>query len=479
MPRRKLPGQRPPLTHRQINRLLPSTNAPLFHALQLLATGDSARFHMPGHKGRPVFNTFAEVFSIDFTETYGTGNLYLGDGPIRDAEVAAARYFGAVDCFFLTGGSTQGILSMLAAAVGEGGSVLLDRGCHQSVCHACALLDITPYFIDAPLLEPFGIAGALPVDEAGRQLAAHPEIRAVLLTSPTYYGVRRNIEAFSVLCRAHGKKLLVDAAHGAHFTALGLPTPVLEGADLAVLSIHKTLPCMGQGAVLLCGEGIDRRALREQTVLFGTSSPSYPIMASIDLARAYMEGPGRAAYCRAAESCAALRQMLAQHTCFTPLSVENHAMLDPCRLTVCTAGTDITGRRLADMLWSEFGVACEMADSRNAVFILTGSDTGGTLLRLRRALRRLSARRHETPPPAPAAPFPPAERVMPVRQAWFAEHTAVPLARATGQICARPVTPYPPGVPLLWPGEKITGAHIALLREKWYNEDGDIRVVIR
>ena len=151
-----------------IDRLMPFTGAPLFHALQLLATSDSARFHMPGHKGQPVFNSFRDIYAIDYTETYGTGNLYLGDGPIRDAEVAAARYYGANDCFFLTGGSTQGILAMLGAAVGCGGSVLIDREVHRSVCHGCALLDITPYFFSAPLLEPFGISGALRVEDDER-----------------------------------------------------------------------------------------------------------------------------------------------------------------------------------------------------------------------------------------------------------------------------------------------------------------------
>ena len=188
MHHRKMPAGRASLHRRQrhaIDRLMPFTGAPLFHALQLLATSDSARFHMPGHKGQPVFNSFRDVFAIDYTETYGTGNLYLGDGPIRDAEVAAARYFSANDCFFLTGGSTQGILAMLGAAVGRGGSVLIDREVHRSVCHGCALLDITPYFFSAPLLEPFGITGALRVEDAERQLLAHPDIRAVLLTSPT------------------------------------------------------------------------------------------------------------------------------------------------------------------------------------------------------------------------------------------------------------------------------------------------------
>lgn len=476
--RRRPAHQRTQLSHRQINRLLPFTNAPLFHALQLLATGDSARFHMPGHKGEPLFNTFSEVFSIDFTETYGTGNLYLGDGPIRDAEVAAARYFDAADCFFLTGGSTQGILAMLATAVGRGGAVLLDRECHKSVCHACALLDITPYFMTAPLIEPFGISGGLPPAEAERQLIDHPEIRAVFLTSPTYYGIRRAIPAFADLCRAYGKVLLVDGAHGAHFPAVGLPTPIAEGADYAVLSMHKTLPCLGQGAVLLTDKGVDKGALRENTALFGTSSPSYPIMASIDLARAYVEGPGRTAYHRAAEACGELREYVARRTCFLPLVVADYPALDPCRLTVCTAGTDVTGHQLADMLWSECGVACEMADARNVVFILTCADSGVALYRLRRGLRRIARRRSEEVGLPSCVPFPPAEQVMRVRDAWFAKTGRVHPADAEGMVCARPVTPYPPGVPLLWPGEKITRAHIELIRERWYNEIGEITVVI-
>ena len=476
--RHKRPSRRDQLSYRQINRLLPFTTAPLFHALQLLATGDSARFHMPGHKGEPLFNTFAEVFAIDFTETYGTGNLYLGDGPIRDAEVAAALYFGAADCFFLTGGSSQGILAMLATAVGRGGSVLLDRECHKSVCHACALLDITPYFVSAPLIEPFAVSGELPREAVEQQLIDHPDIRAVLVTSPTYYGVCRALPALADLCRAFGKLLLVDAAHGAHFPAVGMSAPIAEGADMAVLSMHKTLPCLGQGAVLLSAQGVDKRALRENTALFGTSSPSYPIMASIDLARAYTEGPGRTAYRHAAEACGALRDFVARRTAFTPLTENDFPALDPCRLTVCTAGTDTTGHRLADMLWSEYGVACEMADDRNAVFILTGADTPSSLHRLRRGLRRIARRRHAAVPPAPAASFPPAERVMRVRDAWFAPTGRVEPAAAEGLICARPVTPYPPGVPLLWPGEKITRAHIELIRERWYNEISEITVVI-
>ena len=397
---------------------------------------------------------------------------------VSAAEALAARDWGATQAFFLTGGSTQGILAMLGAAVGRGGSVLIDREVHRSVCHGCALLDITPYFFSAPLLEPFGITGALRVEDAERQLLAHPDIRAVLLTSPTYYGLRRDLPAFADLCRAHGKLLLVDAAHGAHFPAVGLPSPVEEGADMAVLSMHKTMPCLGQAAVLLSGPGTDRASLRENTALFGTSSPSYPIMASIDLARAYNEGPGREKYQKAAAVCREMREYICAHTVFTALTERDFPSLDPCRLTVCTAGTDITGHALADALWSEHGVACEMADERSVVFILTESDTAGAIHRLRRGLRVLSRRRRETALPVETRPFPPAERVMSVRDARFAPSAEVSLSDAEGRVCARPVTPYPPGVPLLWPGEKITRAHVELIRERWYNDIDRITVVM-
>jgi len=457
---------------------MPFTNAPLFHTLQLLATGDYARFHMPGHKGMPLFNTFNEVFKIDFTEIGSTGNLYLGDGPIREAEIAAARYFSANDCFFLTGGSTQGVMSMLAAAVGEGGSVLLDRECHKSVCHACALLDITPYFVTAPLIEPFGISGTLPIEEISQKLMRHKDIKAVFVTSPTYYGVCRNIPAIASVCHAHSKMLLVDAAHGAHFPAVGLGSPVLDGADIAVLSIHKTLPCMGQGAVLICGGNTDKKVLREYTSVFGTSSPSYPIMASIDLARAYMEGPGRVSYRDSATACSEIRNFVQKKTRFTALSPKDFPSLDPCRLTICTAGTDMSGEGLGSALWAQHGVACEMNDPLNAVLILTGADTKTSLRRLQRGLADISRRRSDVPLPSPCNTFPPEKRVMRVREAWFSSVEEVPIEDSAGMVCARPVTPYPPGVPLIWPGEKITPGHVALIRERWYNKINKINVVV-
>lgn len=449
---------------------IPDATAPLFHAMNLLSEGGSARFHMPGHKGEPIFQTFAEVFAIDFTETYGTGNLYTGEGPIRAAEQAAARFYHAADCFFLTCGSTQGVLSMLAASVPPGGSLLVDRNCHKSVCTALALLDITPHFIAPPVIEPFGIPSALVVPDVEAALDAHPEAAALLVTSPNYYGVCQPLEDFSEICRARGKLLLVDSAHAAHFPAVRMHSAVQRGADCAVISAHKTLPCLGQGAYLILGERMEGDALREATSLFGTSSPSYPILCSLDLARAWAEGQGAADFRQSAHSCAGIRHMLSHETPF--LTLEDFMVpdaLDPCRLTVCTAGTKLSGHALADTLFGTFSVACEMADERNTVFILTGADSSVSVLRLRQALAKLAKRVGQAPLPEKTGAAPLPARIMSVRRAWFSPREEIAVADALGRICARPATPYPPGVPLIYPGEEIGVPQIEILRKRCYN----------
>lgn len=449
---------------------LPDATAPLFHAMNLLSEGGSARFHMPGHKGEPIFQTFAEVFAIDFTETYGTGNLYTGEGPIREAELAAARFYHAYDCFFLTGGSTQGVLSMIAASVPPGGALLIDRACHKSVCTALALLDITPYFIAPPVLDPFGIPTALEPSDVEAALEAHPDASALLVTSPNYYGVCQRLEVLATLCHERRKLLLVDSAHAAHFPAVRLPSAVQRGADCAVLSAHKTLPCLGQGAYLILGERMNGQNLRGMTALFGTTSPSYPIMCSLDLARAWAEGQGAAEFHMSVKNCAALRQMLSNETPF--LTLENFMVpdgLDPCRLTVCTAGTQLTGHTLADTLFGEFSVACEMSEERNAVFILTGADSPVSVLRLRQALLKMAKRAGQGQLPKKSAEISVPARKMRVREALFSPREAVPVEKAEGRVCACPVTPYPPGVPLLYPGEEIGAAQIEMLRQRCYN----------
>ena len=354
-------------------------STPLYDALRALAAQNTARFHMPGHKGRPAFPGFDALFAIDFTETYDTGNLYEAEGPIRQAEQLAAAFFRVTDCHFLTGGSSQGIVAMLGAVCGDGGKVLLDRACHKSAMHACALFDLEPAFLSPDVLPYAGCGGVIDLAAAEEALQANPGAAALLVVSPNYYGVMQPIAELAALCHRCGKKLLVDGAHGAHLDASGCRNPVAAGADAAVLSAHKTLPALGQAAYLLCGPSIDSAGLRRFAAMCGTSSPSYPIMASLDLAREFLQTHS-AEYAAAVRETARLRRKYDGKNGLRALTGAD-APLDPLRLTVSCPD----GRTLSDTLYESHGVACEMADRFNLVFIVTPADLPANLARLEAA----------------------------------------------------------------------------------------------
>lgn len=451
------------------------SDAFLYQQLRKQAAQKAARFHMPGHKGKPVLPELNHPFAIDYTEIQGTGNLYAGDEPILSAEYAAARCYGAADCLFLTGGSTQAVMTAIAAAVPAGGVLLVDRNCHKSATHAMALLDLTPEFVVPHPLDETGLPGLLDLNEIEAAFDRAPQAAALLVTSPNYYGVIQDIPALAALCHRHGVPLLVDAAHAAHFPAVGLPSPIEQGADLAAVSTHKTLPALGQSAMLLSSGRIPFETLLETAPLFGTSSPSYVLLASIDLARAWMEGEGAAAYAKCARRVAALRREINQNTVFSALT-EQHVPLDPCRLTVRCRGTNVTGHELGEILHAEFGIDVEMTDRDHIVCICTGADTERDYARLMGALRdaRFCKKIKEYPP---LLPFPTPEPACSVRQAWFSARQEIPLKQAAGRICARPLTPYPPGVPLLYPGERIGQVHVEFLRAGWYTDNTPICVM--
>ncbi|MGN1030810.1 MAG: aminotransferase class I/II-fold pyridoxal phosphate-dependent enzyme [Butyricicoccaceae bacterium] len=446
-----------------------NSNATLYDSLRKQAAEHAARFHMPGHKGRAAY-TLENPFAIDYTEIPGTGNLYEGDEPILSAERDAARYYGAQDCLFLTGGSTQGVMTAIAAAVPEGGTLVIDRNCHRSATHAMALLDLTPQFV---FPRPFAdVPGRIDPQDIARTLERHPESAAVLVTSPNYYGVRQDIPAIAAVCHAHGVPLLVDAAHAAHFPAVGLPSPIQEGADLAAVSAHKTLPALGQSAMLISSGRIAWETLLETAPMFGSSSPSYLLLASIDLARAWLEQTGAELYTSCAQSVENLCTWIAQHTVFGVLRGE---WLDPCRLTICTGGTDLDGFALAQAL-ERAGIVCEMADARHAVLICTGMDTAEDFFRVKQALARIRA--HAAPEDWRPAELPAPERVVSVRKAVFSPYRAVAPEQAVGEVCARAVTPYPPGVPVIYPGERICAEHIEFLRDQCYNTIDKVAIIV-
>ena len=279
---------------------------PLYDALRKYAGREPLRFHMPGHKGiiyQP--SDLRWMAPIDVTELPGTGNLYEEGEPFDSAQALWAGLFGFDQCQFLTGGSTMGIHTGLALCARPGDKVLMDRSCHRAAFNALALLELEPVWLERPWLREENLPGPISPGEVEKALEEHPDIKTICITSPTYAGVLSNIGAISQIVHAHGGKLFVDGAHGAHLPFLGLAP--FWGADAVVVSAHKTLPAMGQSA-LFFANGFDSDLVRRIASIFGTSSPSYPMMASLDVVRDWMEKWGTEKYRQVAVRVVELRQ---------------------------------------------------------------------------------------------------------------------------------------------------------------------------
>ena len=434
---------------------------PLYDAIRAYAGQNPARFHMPGHKGSflPV-PELQSIAPLDVTEVEPTGDLFSGGEPFDQAQALWARHFGMEDCLFLTGGSTLGLHAALALFCRPGDHVLIDRGCHRAVYNAMALLDLEPVYLPRPWRAGEGIAGPISPQDVENLLDSHPNIKTVCITSPTYSGVLSDVAELSHLIHARGGKLIVDGAHGAHLPFLGVDA--FSGCDALICSAHKTLPALGQSALLFTN-GVDPRRVRQMTSVFGSSSPSYPMMISLDCARDYLEGEGAEEYRRVARRTAALRAAF-------PSLQEGELRLDPTRLTL----TSPDGNALARALEGE-NIWPEMADSGHVVLILTAQDREEDLNRLEEALERhrdlLGA-----PPILPPPPLP--QPACSLREALFAPVERLPLSDCLGRVAAGQLAPYPPGVPVVAPGEVILEKELAYLKEIGYN-NLDVPVLCR
>ena len=447
------------------------SDAPLYAALAALAEAEGVRFHLPGHKGKGMGGPLDGAMRLDYTEIPPTGNLYGEDGPIQQAEALAARYFGAGRCFFLTCGATQGVKAALAAFCGAGAPVVLDRNCHGSALDTCVLLDLSPTWLWPEIDPATGLSGGIS-PKALRDALKRSGARAALVTSPTYYGHLLDIEALASAAHSVGAALMVDAAHGSHLRACGLPDAMAQGADAAVLSAHKTLTALGQGALLLtkAGDAAFARRMRSMTALFGTTSPSYPVMASLDWARASLEAQPDA-WPDTVRRCAEAAQRI-EAADFQVLSPR--AGTDPARLTIDTAWRGARGIDAAEHLRRR-GIEVEMADARHIVCIVTPADSEADLAALAKALETLPEGGQQ---PLPFMQPPRLHTAMTPRQARFAASKAVPLAQSAGRIAACSLSPYPPGVPTVACGEVMDEKAIEYLLQKGYNGDDLIHIIV-
>ena len=437
-------------------------NAPLYDAAAALSSANLVRFDMPGHHGKalPCFSA-ADWTALDCTEHQSTGNLFSGDDIIEEAERLWARKWNFENCLFLTGGSTEGVHIALHLCCRPGDRILVDRGSHRSLWNGLALLDADPISVPRPWDRERELPGPLNPETVEAVWARYPDARALFVTSPTYYGIESDLSALAETAHRHGGTLIVDAAHGAHYPWIGRRTPGELGADIAVLSAHKTLPAPGQSALLMYS-GFSSEQVRRVGRIYGSSSPSYIMMTAMDSVRNWLDHSG--AYRDLTERLLPyVRNRLERETVFRIVPAD-----DPARLVLSVKNTGLSGFEILKQLEQQ-NILIEMADLSHLVLIASCMDTESDFDRLIEALKRI---RPASNPAAPELPAPPdlPTRVLPLRQAMFAEKTMREPADCAGRICAEDVTPYPPGIPVLAPGERIEKKHLDYLRKIGYNE---------
>lgn len=430
---------------------------PIADFIRAYGAGGVSRLHMPGHKGAGPLGCEA----WDITEVRGADSLYEAAGIIAESEKNAAALFGSARTCYSTGGSSQCVKAMLYLCLANRPAsaapvVLAARNVHKSFVYAAALLDFSPEWL-WPETETSLCACPVTAEGLEAALAALPAPpAAVYVTSPDYLGNLADIPALAAVCHAHGTVLAVDNAHGAYLRFLSPPRHPLDlGADICCDSAHKTLPVLTGGAYLHIGKGAPAgfaESAKEALALFGSTSPSYLTLASLDLCNGALAGeyPARLAECTVELD--RLRARLAENGWGVAPS-------DPLRLTLDAAASGRTGVDLAELL-RRGGVECEYAGGEHTVLMASPENLPEDLERVFRALGKNSR------PPLPRPMLPPArgERALSVRQALLAPHEPVPAAEALGRVCGAPAVSCPPAVPIAVSGERIGKAAMALFR---------------
>jgi arginine/lysine/ornithine decarboxylase len=456
-------------------------NAPLVDALAAIERRPVIGFGAPGHNQGAAIPTGLRallgrrVFRADVLTPKGLDDRTEGTLALQRAHEIAAEAWNADFCRFVTGGSTQSLHSVIAAVAAPGDTILIAANAHKAErSHALAVgLDaaIVPVAID----DDWDIEHAVTPDALRTALAAHPAARAFVLVSPTYYGVTADVAALADICHDHGIPLIVDAAWGGAFAfCAGLPDdPLTKGADVAVYSAHKTMGALAQGSVIVAkGDLIDRQRLWMAYELFETTSPSVPILVSLDAARRDHALHGERMWRGVIALADRLRAKLAA---IAPLRVFGRddlppgADLDPTKVLIDVSALGVTGFAVDDWLYAHHRISMGLSDGRHLLAVLSIGTTRSDLRKLVRALRDLTHRLAADPAMLPRAPAMPGVATLSVAMAMTGTDALngpvemVPYEDAAGRIAAEMIAPAPPGVPRLVPGQHITPAHVAWL----------------
>ena len=451
----------------------------LYKKLERYGQSDFYPFHMPGHKRNLASSAGKFPFERDITEISGFDNLHHAEGILKEAQENAAQLYGTRRCFFSVNGSTAALLSAISACVSKGGSILVVRNCHKAVYHALYLRELQPVYIYPHEDSRLGINGGISPSRVERYLEEHPEVEAVLITSPTYDGIVSNVEKIAEIAHRHEVPLIVDEAHGAHFRfSEYFPVSAADlGADIVIQSFHKTLPSMTQTAVLhVCSDRVDVEKVKQFMAIYQTSSPSYILMASIDACVDKMQKDGQQMFREFTFQLEKARQRLSQ---CQKIQLVQPGMLDSTdvfdydrsKLLFSTVGTSMNGHELHARLRDEFHIEMEMEAENYVLGIAAVGDTEEGFERLCSAIEKIDAETEtETDAGQEGTSYAKMKQVLSITQAMDAQQRRFPLEESIGKISGEFAYLYPPGIPILVPGEQISGHLVRNVRR--YMEQG-------
>ena len=460
---------------------LDHTTAPLYEAMKEYQRDRVVKFDVPGHKGgrgNKVLREFLgePCMKNDVNSMKPLDNLCHPVSVIKRAQELAADAFGAENSIFIVNGATGAVQAMVMSVCKAGDKIILPRNVHRSAINALVVCGAVPVYVNPGVNSALGIPLGMTPAEVEAAIDANPDAKAVLVNNPTYYGICSDLKKITEIAHSRGLKVLCDEAHGTHFYfGEGLPASGMScGADMAAGSVHKTGGSLTQSALLLLGKGIDPNYVRQIINLTQTTSASYLLMASLDLARQNLALNGREFYAKTVEFADYARQEINEiggYYAFGEELCDGGAFFafDSTKLSVHTRAMGLAGIEVYDILRDEYGIQIEFGDIGNILAIITGGDRALEIERLLGALSEIKRLYGKSPVGLYDHEYINPIVEMSPQQAFYAEQETLPTEQTAGRICSEFVMCYPPGIPILAPGERITDdilRYIAFAKEK-------------
>lgn len=434
---------------------------PIINSLQKIIKDSTISFHMPGHKKGEIYdkleytNIVSNMYKLDTTEIPGTDNLHNPESSIKESQELAAKVFNSDYSFYLVNGSTGGIQAAIMSICNPKEKILVNRDCHQSVINGCILGDIEPVYIKPTIDDNTGINKGYKLKDVKEIIENDKDIKAVLLTYPSYFGITYNLKEICDYVHSKNKIIIIDEAHGAHFGLSDkLPNTALdEGADIVIQSIHKTLPSFTQSSIIhIKGNRVDKNRLQAMLRLNQSSSPSYILMSSLELAISIYKNNGKELMEELAESIKNVKNIIK--------SLENIDVYDSDDITkiyILTHNLGMTGYELEEILRNEYNIQVEISNYYGVLLIATIGNNKNDFNLLTDALKHINQNnKKEYKLDSMEYPINIPSKILSPRQAFYEKTVSVPIKESIGKVCGEYIIPYPPGISLVSPGEEIT-----------------------